>query len=59
MQQFGVHTRDKCAANALVKRRYADEAPGSIINLFGWFQAASICVTCHLSSLVIVIGVEP
>lgn len=59
MQQFGVRTRDKCAANALVKRRYADEAPGSIINLFGWFQAASICVTCHLSSLVIVIGVEP
>lgn len=35
-----------------------DETVGGIINLFGWFGAASICVACH-RLLVIVIGAEP
>jgi len=34
-----------------------DGAIGDIINLFGWFWDASICVACHLL-LVIVIGAE-
>lgn len=44
-------------ANAF-SRQNVDEAFGGIINMFGWFRAASICVACHLL-LVIVIGVEP
>lgn len=44
-------------ANTLWRQK-VDEALGGIINLFGWFWAASICVACHLL-LVIVIGVEP
>lgn len=29
-------------------RQHVDEAVGGIINLFGCFWAASICVACHL-----------